>query len=196
MRLWEPGITLKKDLKTSYDYGIVLSGMLTYDKKNETINFGTATDRILQTLELYKEGYIEKIFISGGSGEVFNQEFKESLILKELLITLDIPENDIIIDLKSRNTYENAIETAKILNPKENNSTYLLITSGFHMRRATGCYKKQGFDFDIYTTDNYSQSRLFTPDMLIVPQPLALSGWTLLIHEITGFIVYKIAGYC
>ncbi len=193
MRAWEPEAKQKSEIKEYYDYGIVLTGMMTYDEKYDRINFKSSSDRLLQALELYNEGRIGKIFISGGSGEVFNQQHKESEILKDFIIKLGIPEEDIIIETQSKNTYENAVEAARILKPGSNNSSFLLITSAFHMRRAAGCFKKQGFEFDTYVTDRYSGKRLIMPD-LFVPKPEILNNWTLLVHEVSGYIIYDITG--
>jgi uncharacterized SAM-binding protein YcdF (DUF218 family) len=196
MRWWEIDTTHKTELKTSYDYGIVLTGMISYDTKYERINFLRSTDRILQALDLYKDGTIKKIFITGGSGELLNPNFSEAEILRDYLIKIGIPENDILIESKSRNTFENACASAKLLNPQSDNETYLLITSAFHMRRSAACFKKAGFDFDVYVTDRYAGDRKFTIDHLIVPNIHALSRWTLLIHEVSGYIIYRIMGYC
>lgn len=193
MRAWEIDAKFKSELKESYDYGILLTGMITYHSKYERINFKSSSDRLWQTMELYKEGYLDKIFIVGGSGEVFNQEFKESQILKDYLIKLGIPEEDILIETNSRNTYENAVEAAKILKPKENNHSYLLITSAFHMRRSNTCFKKQGFECDTYVTDRYAGKRKFTADLL-VPKAEILDNWNLLIHEVSGYVIYWITG--
>lgn len=195
MRNWEPDATQKIELKNKYDYGIVLSGMITYDEKYSRINFKSSSDRLFQAIELYHKGVFEKFFLSGGSGEIFNQKHKESEILKEYLILLGIPREDIIVEKESKNTYENAVESAKILQPRNNENTYLLITSAFHMRRASGCFAKQGFEFEIYVTDRYSGNRKFTLDQLFVPKAETLTGWTLLIHEVSGHIVYRIMGY-
>ncbi len=193
MRAWEPEAKQKTEIKDHYDYGIVLTGMMTYDAKYDRINFKSSVDRLLQALELYQEGIIDKIFISGGSGEVFNQKDKESAILKDFIIKLGIPDEDIVIETESKNTYENAVEARKILKPETKKDTYLLITSAFHMRRAEGCFKKQGFELDTYVTDRYAGKRKFTPD-LIVPKPEILNNWTLLVHEVGGYIIYDISG--
>lgn len=195
MRAWEPDAVQKTELEETYDYGIVLSGMITYDDKYSRINFKSSSDRLLQAIELYQDGVIEKLFITGGSGEIFNQKHKESEILKEYLILLGIPPDDIIIEKNSKNTYENAVESAKILKPKESNDTYLLITSAYHMRRAVGCFEKQGFELDTYVTDRYSGKRKFTLDQLFVPKAETLNGWTLLIHETSGYVIYGIVSY-
>ena len=195
MRAWEPNAVHKTELKKKYDYAIVLSGMITYDSKYDRINFKSSNDRLMQAIELYREGYCDKIFITGGSGEIFNQQHKESEILKDFLILLGIPETDILIEKESKNTYENAVESAKILRPTENEVSYLLITSAYHTRRAAGCFAKQGFEFDIYVTDRFSGKRKFTLDYIFVPKAEALEGWTLLIHEVTGYLVYGIMNY-
>ncbi|MDD4148768.1 MAG: YdcF family protein [Bacteroidales bacterium] len=195
MRAWEPEAVKKTELKKKYDYAIVLSGMITYDCKYDRINFQSSNDRLMQAIELYSEGYCDKIFITGGSGEIFNQEYKEAELLKNFLILMGTPETDILIEKESKNTYENAVESAKILKPTENSTSYLLVTSAYHMRRAAGCFSKQGFEFDIYVTDRYSGKRKFTLDQIFVPKAEVLDGWTLLIHEVTGYFVYGIMNY-
>ena len=196
MRWWEIDTSKKTELQESYDYGIVLTGMLSYDTKYNRINFKRSTDRILQALDLYEEGYIKKIFISGGSGKINEQDFKESIILRDYLIKIGIPSKDIVIEDISRNTHENAIETAKALEPDKNNDTYLLITSAFHMRRANSCFNKAGFNCDVYVTDRFAGDRRFAFDHVFVPNISSIGNWTLLIHEVSGFITYKIMGYC
>lgn len=193
MRAWEPEAKQKSEIKEYYDYGIVLTGMITYDEKYNRINFNSSTDRLMQAIELYKENRIGKIFITGGSGEIFNPSMKESKILKDYLILTGIPAEDIEIETISKNTYENAVESAKILKPLSNSKTYLVITSAFHMRRTQGCLKKQGFVFDTYVTDRYAGKRIYAPD-LFVPKSEILQNWALLIHEIGGYIVYDITG--
>jgi uncharacterized SAM-binding protein YcdF (DUF218 family) len=196
MRIWEIDAIKIENINKTYDYGIVLTGMISWDAKYERINFRRSTDRLMQTLDLYKMGIIDKIFIVGGSGLLFDQKNKESVILQDFLIRIGIPEDDILIESESRNTYENAREAAVILKPKESNESYLLITSAFHMRRSAACFKKQGFEFDIFVADRYAGSRKFSLDHIIVPKAETLSRWNVLLREICGFIVYKIMGYC
>lgn len=193
MRMWEPKAKQKQDLKSNYEYGIVLTGMLSFDDKYQRINFKSSADRIFQAIELYKENKIKKIFISGGSGEVFNQKHKEANILKNYLITIGITPEDIEIDSISRNTYENAVETSKMLKQYGNHEC-LLITSAFHMPRSEKCFIKQNMNCDTYVTDRYAGKRKFDIEHLVVPNPSALNTWHVLLHEIGGYIIYKITG--
>ena len=63
----------------------------------------------------------------------------------------------------------------------------------YYVRRAEGCFKKQGFIFDTYVTDRYAGKRIFTPD-LFVPKPEILNNWTLLVHEVSGYLIYDVTG--
>ncbi len=50
-------------------------------------------------------------------------------------------------------------------------------------------------DFDIYSTNNIIVRKRNSFDFLFIPSALSLYQWDLLIHEITGFYIYGIAGY-
>lgn len=195
MRWWEIKAVKVSDIQQKYDYGIVLTGMISYDNTYERINFLRSSDRIFQAIDLYKQGIISNIFITGGSGMIFDQHNKESEILKKYLLRIGIPQENIIIETESRNTYENALETGKMLKP-DGSKSYLLITSAFHLRRASACFKKQGFEFDVFATDRYAGNRKFQVNHLIVPKAETLLRWNILIKEMFGTIAYKIVGYC
>ena len=55
-----------------------------------------------------------------------------------------IAKADILIENDSRNTYENAVNSAKMLNTSYPNGRLLLVTSAFHMRRSLACFRKTG----------------------------------------------------
>ena len=195
MRAWEINAVQDCELKQSYDYGILLSGMTAPDTKYKRLNFMRSSDRLLQTIRLYKQKKIKKIFISGGSGSIINKEYCESIDLKKYLIQIGIPEEDIITETNSRNTRENAEFTAKIMLNKEQPVNCLLITSAFHMRRSKGCFDKAGLKVDIYPTDRYAGQRKYLFDHLFIPNHVTFNSWNLLIHEVTGYVIYAIMGY-
>jgi len=192
MRAWEIEATQVATLDSTYDAGIVLGGMLRYDQKFDRLQFDRGSDRLLQAIELYKKGRIKKILFSGGSGSLLVPEAKEAFYAKRFLLTIGIPEEDIIIESESRNTKENAEFTKKILDEKFPRGKYLLITSAFHMRRAMGCFTKAGVTATPYSTDRFTGPRKVAFDHLFIPNMDALFGWHTLIHEMTGFVVYKV----
>jgi len=194
-RWWEVPAIKQEAITKPYDYGILLGGMISYDVQFKRINFSHSTDRLLQTIELYHLKKIKKIVISSGSGSILNQNEKEATLLKEYLVNTGIPEGDIISEAESKNTRENAINTAELLKDSLNGKNCLLITSAFHMKRALGCFQKAGIAVDPYSTDRYSGRRKFVLDHLLIPNSGALVQWSLFIHETIGYLTYKLMGY-
>lgn len=194
MRLWEIKAIEKESIIKPYDYGIVLGGMITFDSKFDRINFVRSLDRIMQAAILYKEGKIKKIVITSGSGSLKEPKMQEAAILKDYFVKIGFPDEDIIAESNSKNTYENAINTAKLIGIRKE-STYLLITSASHMRRSLACFRKAGFKVVPYVADRYAGPRKFYFDHLLIPNAEALQGWNVLLHECVGYVSYKLAGY-
>ena len=101
-----------------------------------------------------------------------------------------------IFESESKNTYENAVYTKKILDSLNLKGNFLLVTSGYHMPRAMAVFKKAGFtNLSPYITNRSSGLRRFTFDHLFIPNPGALIGLDMLIHEWIGYLTYKLKGY-
>jgi uncharacterized SAM-binding protein YcdF (DUF218 family) len=194
--LWEIPAYPYTQIDKPYEVGVLLGGGINmYDEELKRPMYSQSVDRILQTISLYKEGKIKKILVSGGSGLVLNQGFSESDVTKKIFMDAGIPESDIIIENKSRNTHENAVETSRLLKELGIQSAPLLITSAFHMRRSLACFSKAGLKVIPYPTDIKSGSSTLTPDKLIIPDPSCISGWRMLFKEWVGLIAYKMKGY-
>src|SRR5437773_535819 len=70
MRCWEIPAKNYSAIDSTYDVGIVLCGMITYDIKLNRNQFKRQSDRIIQAIELYHSGKIKKFLITGGSGAI------------------------------------------------------------------------------------------------------------------------------
>jgi len=195
IRHWEiPG---KKIEQTSrYDIGVVLYGMFEYNRDLDALSVRRGADRIWQAISLYKAKKIKKILISGDSGFVVRSGLHESDQTKEILVAWGIPKEDIVIENKSQNTHENAVNTTKLLKKKFSKKRILLITSAMHMKRASACFHKEGLKFNVFTTDHYSKIKKdeFTPDELI-PSIHSFVLWEVYLKEVTGYLVYSFQGY-
>ena len=194
MRHWEIPATETTALK-KYDIGIVLGGMSSYDVEIDRVQVYRGVDRLLQAVELYRKGYIKKIIFTGGSGRLLHPEMKEGVYLKRYMNYFGIPESDFRMESESQNTRENAMLTKVLMDKEHLSGNVLLITSGFHMRRSLGCFKKAGITADPFSTDRYSGPRKFEFDYIFIPEISALEGWSNYIHEVVGYITYKIMGY-
>ena len=79
----------------------------------------------------------------GGSNGISNQDnstIPEAIKMKELALSLEVKEDDILIDDTSNNTFEN-IENAMKLLPRDV-SHISIITSEFHLKRCYAILKK------------------------------------------------------
>lgn len=177
-----------------YDAGIILSGFMSRDKDDGSLSFGESADRLTEGLVQYRKGRIRKIIISGGSGSLLNDTRESNLAKAFLTENCAIPDSVVLIDTVSRNTYENAMESKKIMNANRLKSA-ILITSAWHMRRAEGCFKKVGLDVDIHPIDRMHHSQEFSPSDLIIPDTGNIVRWENLMHEVAGVIIYKLQGY-
>lgn len=199
---WEVPPISPDAISQPYDVGIILTGgIITNKQSSENQIFTDKTaDRFIQPLRLYKMGKIKKILISGGSSDlkIMRQDVTdETLKVAQLLEELGVKKEDIILEQSAKNTRENAINSVRIL--KKNlpfGTKYLLFTSAFHMRRAMGCFLKTGIKITAFPTAFKSKARSFTIDNLLIPRELNMYDSYDLVHEMMGYIVYKILGYC
>ncbi len=197
LKNWETPVqdiaTLKK-----YDVGIVLTGGIINENKSikNSIFLGDQGDRIWQTLCLYKSKKINKIIISGGDISLYPDKkiISENDKAKEFLIQNGVLKEDIYQEKKSINTYENAVYTAKILKTKFKKPSIILISSSFHLKRAEGCFKKQGLKLAIFGTTylNYGESSNFID---FLPTTVSLKNSEYIFKECIGILAYWFLGY-
>jgi uncharacterized SAM-binding protein YcdF (DUF218 family) len=188
-RLWE----IPKYAPTEiYDVGIVLGGIADYDKITKAHNFNKHADRIIDAQQLYHQGKIKKILISGGNGVLFNDGYIEANAMRDYLLLNQIPSEDILIENTSRNTKENAFNSAEILKKEYPKGKFLLITSANHMKRGQFCFENAGIITQAFPTDCTTSYTNFGVEYMFLPRVNALEVWETLIHEWIGYLVYKI----
>jgi uncharacterized SAM-binding protein YcdF (DUF218 family) len=190
-KAWETSPKSISSITLNYKYGIVLGGYSSFHKEIKQIDFNASGDRLISAIELYKLGKIEKIILSGGNGELINNGTKESEWSKSFMINMGVKTKDILIENNSRNTMENAQNTAILIKSDISQKT-LLITSAVHMKRAKFCFNKNNFNIDCHPTDFTNSDIILSVDYLFIPNIDALEKWEDLIHEWIGYIVYRI----
>jgi uncharacterized SAM-binding protein YcdF (DUF218 family) len=195
MRSWEVPPTPFQGMK-KHTWGILLSGVTKSEMQpSDRVYFQRGADRVIHTLQLYKQGLIRKILISGGSGRLMDIGQREADELKSVLVVMGIPPGDILTENKSRNTHESALAVKSILQPLTRPEDCLLITSAFHMRRSQACFVKAGWPATAFSTDFLSHRRVFTLDVLVIPKLDALELWHTMVKEWVGYVAYAVVGY-
>lgn len=157
-------------------------------------DLNSAADRLLHTKRLYLAGKAPLVVITGG--HVFPQPGvrPESFYASELLQEWGVPESAILIEHKSRNTYENAKYTSELLASKGIGKV-LLVTSATHMPRAHAVFLSNGIDAIPCPTD-YNMVELNQPALLnFIPNLGAISATTSVVSEYLGILAYRYKGW-
>mgnify|MGYP002039122292 FL=1 len=85
------------------------------------------------------------MIFSGGNASVFADDISEAGVAGRLMESLGLEPGRIELEDRSRDTYENAVQTRQMAEPQPG-QVWLLVTSAFHMPRAVGCFRVAGFD--------------------------------------------------
>lgn len=179
-------------IQKTYKIGIVLSGILENGMNtSEQTHLTQSADRIVEAIRLYKNGIIQQILITGGKADIHFTNAHEGQSLVKLVKSMGVPDSAILLENRAKNTFENAKFTYELLG--DGSGDLLLITSAFHMKRASACFRKVGFKPDTYPVDFRSPSEFRWPHLF--PKSSALENWNVVTKEITGLIVYKLVGY-
>ncbi len=182
----------------NYDAAVMLTGIAVAKSNgpDDRVYLYLGADRLNHTVELYKLGKVKKIIVSGGIGYLDREVVPEAIRLKRLMTLMGVPDSVVFVDHSSDNTYENALESKRLLDSLQIiPGNCLLVTSAFHMRRATACFQKANANMDYFTCDFRSQPRTFEWHVLLVPKLDAILIWQKLLKEWVGMLAYKFAGY-
>ena len=193
---WEkPAVALAA--VTPADAAVLLTGVAIGNKSpHDRVYLSRGADRFTNALWLYRAGRVRYIVISGGSGSVLHTVGTEAAGLRTLLRLSGVPDSALLLEERSRNTRENALFTKALLARKPGIRSLVLVTSAFHERRALGCFAQVGLHPQPFPATFYTSDRSWLPDYWLLPNIEALDRWSLLLHEMAGYLVYKVAGYC
>jgi uncharacterized SAM-binding protein YcdF (DUF218 family) len=111
-----------------------------------------AAERLFAAGELARRYPRARIVMSGGEAAIFPTGRPEATVMRDVLVSQGIDASRIATETTSRNTYENAVETRRLMQPKPG-EVWILITSAWHMPRAVGCFRTAGWTILPYPVD-------------------------------------------
>lgn len=100
-------------------------------------------NRLNKAFEVFQENGGAKMILSGG--RVYSKEFSEAEIMEEFLEKKGVMKEDIILDDKSKSTFENLTNLKKIVEERGFRKI-ALITSDYHLKRVKMIAKNIGLD--------------------------------------------------
>jgi len=152
----------------------------------------SAGDRFVETAVLARRFPDAKVVVSGGVGTLILEGEGDADTAERLLSALGVARERMVLENKSRDTYENAIFTKQLVSPKPG-ETWLLVTSAFHMPRSMALFRKADFDVLPWPVDYRTSGREGVGLMRDNPQD-SLQNTSLAIREWLGLIAYWLSG--
>jgi uncharacterized SAM-binding protein YcdF (DUF218 family) len=162
-----------------------------------------AGDRLLYTAWLYQRGAAEHILITGGAIDWMAPESSPAEDSATLLELMGVPRQAMWLEQASRNTDENAENSAAVLKEKGVNRI-LLVTSAAHMPRAVRLFQAQGFDVVPMPTDFYVTEvgwrQMWEGDLRsqllgLLPSAENMALTTRTLKEYVGILFYELRGW-
>jgi uncharacterized SAM-binding protein YcdF (DUF218 family) len=149
-------------------------------------------DRYVEAAALARRYPEARIVISGGTGALLLEGEDDASTAVRLFEALGIPRDRLVLEGKSRNTYENAVFTKELVTPAPG-ETWLLVTSAFHMPRSMALFREADFPVTAWPVDYRTTGR--EGIAFFVDNPVdSLQTATLGIREWIGLIAYWLTG--
>ncbi len=124
-----------------------------------------ASDRVWQAARLWHAGRAPLILASGGHDPATHTQ-SEAEAMRTVLRAFGVPDSAILLEARSRNTRQNATDSAAIL-AERNIRRVLLVTSASHMARSVSHFRAAGLEVVPLATDaesiDYADLRQFIP---------------------------------
>lgn len=156
------------------------------------LHVNAEAERIMAPVSLLRQYPQARLVLTGGSGALHPAPQKESDKVRAFWRDAIVDRGQVLYEEASRNTYENALLTRDLVNPKAG-ETWLLVTSAAHMPRAMGLFTKAGFQVVPYPVAFRSTG---VAGQWYVPRTAeqALGNIEAAVHEYVGLWVYYQTG--
>ncbi len=128
------------------------------------------------------------IIISGGHVDPFTSAKDENRIAREFLIRWGVPKSDIIGEEHSRDTFESAVESQKIL-AQHGWKRYLLVTSALHMPRSMLVFSRRTPE-PIAAPGDFTVGQFEFSPFDFFPKEVVAPKISASIHEYVGLVNY------
>jgi uncharacterized SAM-binding protein YcdF (DUF218 family) len=122
------------------------------------IEMNAGGDRFIETLRLAQKYPQSRILVSGGDGSMSGVYEGDAVMSGRFFPLFGVAKERLVEETTSRTTFENAVNTKDLL-AAQGLSNCLLITSGYHMPRSVGIFRKLGIDVTPWPTDYRTDGR-------------------------------------
>lgn len=99
--------------------------------------------RVEKAAELWKKGKVKKLIFSGAA---VKNSYIEAEVMKKYAVTLGVPEEMIITEIRAVSTYHNMM-LAKPLMEERGFKSCVVVTNSWHLRKANHYADRSGLDY-------------------------------------------------
>jgi uncharacterized SAM-binding protein YcdF (DUF218 family) len=135
-------------------------------------------DRVRSACELYHQGLVGHLVVSGGPGQ---GDIHETDAMREFAVGLGVPSNRILVDRSGLSTEETVANTVPMFR-KHGFERVLAVSHFFHLPRIKLTYQRAGVD--VFTVPARQKFRLPNEGFMLVRETVAL--WAYYARPLTG----------
>lgn len=178
---------------TDYTGIIVLGGALASGRISSyhpQPQLNASAERMTQAFALWRLNTSLKVVFTGGEGDLLGTGPSEAERARNFFESMGLPNEALILEDRSHNTYENALFTKELpgVDPRKR---WLLVTSAYHMPRSLRTFEKAGWNVTPYPVDFRTGG--ITP-LTNYSLRDGAEQWELLLHEQLGIAMYRLFG--
>src|ERR1700704_5776363 len=157
-----------------------------------TPDLNESAERLTAVADLARRYPAARIIYSGGDARLVFHGGIEADFAVTLFESFGIARSRVIVERKARNTIENAAFSKELVDPKPG-ERWLLVTSGYHMPRSIGVFRRAGFAVEAFPVDWRTRGPI---DLAMPFESLAagLRRTDTAMREWVGLLMYWAAG--
>ena len=144
--------------------------------------------RLVDAILLYRQILGSKLIFSGGNDKY--EQTTNAELMKKMALSLGVKKEDILLEDRSKNTYEEA----KFLKDIVGKEKFLLVTSAAHMPRSMVLFKKFGMEPIPVPTNHLAKKYHKIPPDEFFPRADSVKKIEVAFHEYLALIKEKLAG--
>jgi uncharacterized SAM-binding protein YcdF (DUF218 family) len=185
---------LAPDADLSAYAGVVVLGGATESGRTQQAHsqpmLNDAAERMTAPVAMLRRNPQLRMVFTGGEGQIMGVGLSEAERAKMFFNSLGLSGDKVQYESASRNTYENAVLTAKLpgVDPTQR---WLLVTSAWHMPRSMATFTKAGWNVTAYPVDFRTGD---SSDWIEFSLAGGAANWQIVLHELVGLVAYKLTG--
>ena len=149
-----------------------------------------AAERMTAPLPWLREQPHRKLLFTGGEGALIGGALSEAERAHRFFTSMGVPDTQLLLEDKSRNTYENALLSAQ-LPGVDKAQPWLLVTSAWHMPRSLAAFQRAGWNVTPWPVDYWAGNQTPWTQYSLVQ---GLGRWQVALHEHLGLLAYRFSG--